>query len=403
MVKYSCERCGKEFSQKSHYDSHNRRKTPCENNADKIKALIDKAVEEKLKELNNKKLIIENQKVNSITNIKNNMDNESINNLNVVNNNNNILKFIDLFAGTGAFTLALEKNNKFKCVFTNDMIKCSEKIYKLNNPTHKFTLKNLNEINLKDIPSHNILCGGFPCQPFSIAGEKKGFSDQRSNVFWKIIEILKKHKPEIIILENVKNLKSHDKGNTYKIIEKKLQEFGYHIKTSILDTNKITNIPQHRERIYIVGFLNKEKYDQFNFDFPQQKQGKISDMLEENVNDKYYYSDRFKVFDVIKKGITKNISESVLYQYRRFYVRENKSNCCPTLTANMGGGGHNVPLLKDDKGIRKLTPRECFNLQGFPKDYKLPDVSDSELYKLAGNAVSVPVVDLIVNKLEKII
>ena len=91
--------------------------------------------------------------------------------------------------------------------------------------------------------------------------------------------------------------------------------------------------------------------------------------------------------------------KNVIYQYRRYYVRENKSNCCPTLTANMGGGGHNVPLLKDDKGIRKLTPRECFNLQGFPKDYLLPNISDSELYKLAGNAVSIPVIELIINKL----
>lgn len=313
------------------------------------------------------------------------------------------LKFIDLFAGTGAFTLALESNNKFECVFTNDMIESSKKIYELNHPKHIFTLKDLNNVDVSEIPSHNLLCGGFPCQPFSIAGDKKGFDDERSNVFWKIVEILKHHKPEIIILENVKNLKSHDKGNTYKIIESKLKEIGYYIKTSILDTNKITNIPQHRERIYIVGFRDKEKYDKFHFDFSEQDQGKICDILDKKVDDKYYYSDRFKVFKEIEKGITKHISENVLYQYRRFYVRENKSNCCPTLTANMGGGGHNVPLLKDDKGIRKLTPRECFNLQGFPIDYKLPNGCDSELYKLAGNAVSVSVVKLIVSKLEGII
>ena len=313
------------------------------------------------------------------------------------------LKFIDLFAGTGGFTLALETNNKFKCVFANDMIVCSKQIYELNNSNHKFVLKDLNTINVTDIPQHDILCGGFPCQPFSIAGDKNGFNDKRSNVFWKIIEILKIHKPRIIILENVKNLKSHDKGKTYKIIETKLQEIGYYIKTYILDTNKITNIPQHRERIYILGFRDKEKYDKFNFNFPKQEQGKICDMLEKSVDDKYYYSDRFRVFGEIKKGITKNISENILYQYRRYYVRENKSNCCPTLTANMGGGGHNVPLLKDDKGIRKLTPRECFNLQGFSINYKLPNVCDSELYKLAGNAISVPVLKLIVSKLEEII
>ena len=313
------------------------------------------------------------------------------------------LTFIDLFAGTGAFTYALESNDKFKCVFTNDMMDCSQKMYELNYPNHTFTLKDLNTIDVSDIPPHDVLCGGFPCQPFSIAGEKKGFDDKRSNVFWKIVEILEKHKPEIIILENVKNLKSHDKGNTYKIIETKLQETGYYIKTSILDTNKITKVPQHRERIYIVGFRDKEKYEKFEFDFPEQQQEQICNMLEDNVDDKYYYSDRFKVFDKIKTDITKPISENVLYQYRRFYVRENKSNCCPTLTANMGSGGHNVPLLKDDKGIRKLTPRECFNLQGFPSNYKLPDVCDSSLYKLAGNAVSVPVVNLIVSKLEQII
>jgi DNA (cytosine-5)-methyltransferase 1 len=313
------------------------------------------------------------------------------------------IKFIDLFAGTGAFSLVLGKNNNFKCVFSNDMMKCSKQIYELNHPDHKFTLQDLNDIKVEDIPHHDLLCGGFPCQPFSIAGDKKGFDDNRSNVFWKIIEILEKHKPEIIILENVKNLKSHDNGNTYNIIEKKLQDTGYYIKTSILDTCKITTIPQHRERIYIVGFRDKQKYDMFNFDMIEKEKKQICNFLEDNVDDKYYYDERFKVFEQIKKDVNKNISENILYQYRRFYVRENKKNCSPTLTANMGGGGHNVPLLLDNKGIRKLTPRECFNLQGFPRDYKLPNISDSSLYKLAGNAVSVPVVELIIEKLINII
>jgi len=321
-----------------------------------------------------------------------------------------IYKFIDLFAGTGAFSLALEKNENenitFECVFSNDMIKSSKDCFDLNKtyfPNNTFNLNNLNDIKTNDIPKHNILCGGFPCQPFSIAGEQKGFKDERANVFSKIIDILKKHKPEIIILENVKNLKSHNKGKTYKTIKKELQELGYNIKEAILDTSKFTGIPQHRERIYIVGFRNKEMYDKFNFDFPEVENKKISDFLEENVEDKYYYTDKLKVYNKIVENVTKNIDENVLYQYRRVYVRENKSNCCPTLTANMGGGGHNVPLLKDSKGIRKLTPRECFNLQGFPADYKLPEISNSALYKLAGNAVSVPIVKLIVDKLVNVI
>jgi DNA (cytosine-5)-methyltransferase 1 len=314
------------------------------------------------------------------------------------------IKYVDLFAGTGAFSMVLDKSKKYECVFTNDMIKASESIYKINNPKKKFTLKDLNVINVKNIPKHNLLCGGFPCQPFSIAGEKKGFKDKRSNVFWKIIEILKEHKPETIILENVKNLETHNKGKTYKVISEALKKCGYFVKTKILDTSKITTIPQHRERIYMVGFRDKAKHDNFNFDFEEKTNDKISKFLEKEIPVKYYYTDRFKVYKEIEKNVTKNISENVLYQYRRFYVRENKSNCCPTLTANMGSGGHNVPLLKDNKGIRKLTPRECFNLQGFPKKYKMPkELSDSALYKLAGNAVSVPVVELIVNKLNGII
>lgn len=306
--------------------------------------------------------------------------------------------FVDLFCGTGAFSYVLEKK-KCKCVLANDMVQSSQKIYNLNNEEKVFKLCNLNDIKTEEIPPHNILCGGFPCQPFSIAGQRKGFKDERSNVFWKIIDILKQHKPGIIVLENVKNLTTHDKGNTFKIIKEKLNEIGYNLKWKILNTCKITPIPQNRERIYIIGFLDKEKFKNFAFDFTEQKNINISELLEEKIADKYYYTKKLKVFDKINNAITKNIKTNTVYQYRRHYIRENKSNVCPTLTANMGGGGHNVPLIKDDKGIRKLTPRECFNLQGFPKNYKLPNISDSQLYKLAGNAVSIPVLELLFEKL----
>ena len=310
------------------------------------------------------------------------------------------ISFIDLFAGTGAFTYVFESSNKCKCVYSNDYDKSSEYIYKLNFPECNFNLADLNDINIKNIPKHDILCGGFPCQPFSIAGNKKGFNDERSNVFWKIIEILKEHNPEIVILENVKNLTSHDKGNTFKIIFNELSKLNYYIKFSILDTCKYTNIPHHRERIYIICFKDKNKYDKFEFNFELIENNKLINFLYEDVNDKYYYTDKLKTYNTIKKGITKNINDNVIYQYRRYYIRENKNNCCPTLTANMGSGGHNVPLLLDNKGIRKLIPKECFNLQGFPKDYLLPtNLSDSVLYKLAGNAVSIPVIKLIINNI----
>jgi DNA (cytosine-5)-methyltransferase 1 len=262
-------------------------------------------------------------------------------------------------------------------------------------PVYNFEVENDNSYIIMNTIVHN-------CQPFSIAGEKKGFDDERSNVFWKILEIIKKYHPNIVILENVKNLKSHDEGNTYNIIEKNLKDLNYYIKSTILDTSKITNIPHHRERIYIVCFKDKNHYENFNFNFPEVINKKIKDFLEDNIDKKYYYTDKLKIYNNIKKNITKNIDENVLYQYRRHYIRENKSNCCPTLTANMGTGGHNVPLLLDNKGIRKLTPRECFNLQGFPSNYKFPEISDSALYKLAGNAISVPIVELIIDKINSL-
>jgi len=318
------------------------------------------------------------------------------------------LCMVDLFAGTGAFSYAFHSTNKVDTVFANDILESSEAIFNLNNPV-KVTRKDLNEINNTEIPQHNILTAGFPCQPFSIAGMQKGFDDERSNVFWKILSILKTHSPDIVILENVKNLQSHDNGTTFKTIIDNLQNLGYNIKHEILNTCKVTNIPQNRERIYIVCFKNKKLHDDFNFDFTplnnsiHTENKPITSFLETNIPDKYYYNSNSFIYDELNRNIKKNIITNTIYQYRRYYVRENKNSVCPTLTANMGSGGHNVPLILDDKGIRKLTPRECFNLQGFPKDYKLPNLSDSKLYSLSGNAVSIPVVMLIAKRITDIL
>ena len=306
------------------------------------------------------------------------------------------MNMIDLFAGTGAFTHAFEGTGKVKCVFANDMVAWSKETYDANFD-HPLTLKNLNEVPVEDIPAHDILTGGFPCQPFSIAGKQAGFQDERSNVFWKILKIIDHHKPSFVVLENVKNLVSHDDSTTFEIIKTNLLERGYHIRYKVLNTSDITGVPQHRERIYIVCIKSKEVYDKFTLDFPPVPKRPIASSLEPVVGDKYYYTDKSSTWELVKNGVTK---KDTVYQYRRVYVRENKSNECPTLTANMGGGGHNVPLILDEKGIRKFTPRECFNFQGFPSSYVLPStMSDTNLYKLAGNAVSLPVVQLIANRL----
>ena len=302
------------------------------------------------------------------------------------------LKMIDLFAGTGAFTHAFEKMG-VECVFANDMVEWSKTIYDANFK-HKLTLKNLNDIKVEEIPAHDILTGGFPCQPFSIAGKQEGFKDERSNVFWKILEIVDYHKPKCIVLENVKNLLTHDNKNTFKTIHSNLSDRGYSIEYKVLDTSEITGIPQHRERIYIVCIKHNLKV--FNLNFEKKEKKLITELLDTTIPEKYYYIDKSSTWPLVSRDV---IKKNTIYQYRRVYVRENKSNECPTLTANMGSGGHNVPLVLDDSGVRKLTPRECFRFQGFPETYLFPKMSDSNLYKLAGNAVSLPVVELISQRL----
>jgi DNA (cytosine-5)-methyltransferase 1 len=307
----------------------------------------------------------------------------------------------ELFAGTGAFSLAFRRvdNSKYKIVYANDIE--PRKIFDENNLETLLDCRDLTTVNVDEIPEMDILTCGFPCQPFSIAGKQNGFDDPRSNVFWKIIEVLRKHKPRLAVLENVKNLTSHDKGHTFNVIKENLENESYQLKYKVLNTSIVTNIPQNRERIYIMCFRDQIDYDTFQFsEITANEKLNIETLLDNNVNPKYYYTTNSTIWDKLAESVLDNIHSNAVYQYRRYYVRKNKSNLCPTLTANMGCGGHNVPIIKDDNGIRKLTPRECFKLQGFPSNYIIPhNLSDAKLYKLAGNAVSVPVVEYIIRSL----
>lgn len=308
--------------------------------------------------------------------------------------------------------------------------------------------KTLYEEKKKQILSHRIdvLNGGFPCQAFSIAGQRKGFEDHRGNLFWSVIDLIKMleplhGKPRVLLLENVKNLMSHDSGNTYKVIKNELEKVGYIIKEQVLNTMNFSHLPQNRERIYIVGFLDKEEADKFTMfeninDYfisktPNERIKDIENILDSSINKeeniKYYYTkDKYPNYFIEeeqylampeeeRKPVRINLVEDIIeenqfYQVRRgMYVRKNMSNVCPTLTANMGTGGHNVPLIKVKDGIRKLTPKETFKLQGFPigEGYEFPEkfnnraYPESHLYKQSGNAVSVPIIKLIAEEILK--
>lgn len=305
---------------------------------------------------------------------------------------------IDLFAGVGGIRMGFEKAG-FTTVFANDFEQKCKDTYDINFRDSKLVVEDIRKIGVDDLPEFDFLLGGFPCQAFSIAGYRQGFDDKkdRGNLFFDIARILDAKKPEGFLLENVKNLKSHDNGKTFAIIEDTLRALGYHVKAKVLNSMEYGNIPQNRERIYIVGFKNKSYADRFEFPKPIELTTSVNDLLEKNVPEKYYYNGK-PLYQKLKKFITE---EGKVYQWRRQYVRENKKGVCPTLTANMGTGGHNVPIIKDKKGIRKLTPLECARIQGFPADYKIPQLADSVLYKQFGNSVSVPVIERVASQIMK--
>lgn len=307
-------------------------------------------------------------------------------------------KFIDLFSWVWGFHLVF--NNLWgECVSAVEFDKNCRITYELNfyNESKEMFdswcfFEDIRTVNEKKIPNHNILCGWFPCQAFSIAWFQKGFEDDRGNLFFDIERIIKEKKPEVIFLENVKNLTTHDKWKTFWTIIDRLEKQWYFIKHKVLNSCEYWDIPQNRERIYIVWFRDRQAYDKFEFPKPIKLTKKIWDIFEKWNIDKCFYYNNKPMFSILEKEIK---NSDTVYQWRRQYVRENKKNLVPTLTANMWTWGHNVPLVLTKDWIRKLTPRECFNAQGFPKSFKLPKISNSQLYKQAGNSVSVPVLQRI--------
>jgi DNA (cytosine-5)-methyltransferase 1 len=326
-----------------------------------------------------------------------------------------------LFAGVGGICQAF-KNAGCNVLWANEIDKHSCKTYRLN---HKETILIEDDVrNIRhEILQHvDILTAGFPCQPFSQAGKGKGFDDERGLLFHEVTRLLKELSPEAYLLENVKTLATHKNGSSFELIRKEIYDSNYSFIPFILNASEYSEIPQGRERLYIIGFKNekgffydkpvKENYyfddntKSSSFKIPTKRQHKCDDIykyLEKTSTsiDDYYNDINNKIHRIVLEGVK---SKNNVYQYRRWYVRENKSNVCPTLTANMGAGGHNVPIILDGDTPRRLSPKECFNLQGFPRDFVLPlDVAKGQLYKQSGNAVVVPLVTIIAREMVKVL
>lgn len=297
------------------------------------------------------------------------------------------IKFIDLFCGIGGFRVAMEeacRENELipECVFSSDIDTFCQDSYEANfghRPTGDITL-----VDEKDIPDHDILFAGFPCQPFSIIGQMQGFNDIRGTLFFDIARILKHKRPKAFVLENVKQLVGHDKGRTLKTIIKTLQGLGYHVQYAVLNALDY-GLPQKRERVIIVG--HREPI-MFSFPTPIRPFKPLSEILEKKVDKKYYASEY-----IVNKRKAKHKSA-----YKLSIWHENKAgNICsyPYSCALRAGASYNYLLVN---GERRLTPREMFRLQGFPDTYKIV-VNDSQARKQAGNAVPVNLVKAVILKL----
>lgn len=312
------------------------------------------------------------------------------------------MKVAGFFSGVGGIELGFEQVG-FDVIYSNEIDKNAAETF-LKNNNSKLIVDDIYNVKSDDVPDIDVIVGGFPCQAFSIAGYRKGFEDERGEVFFQLARIIKDKMPRVIFIENVKNLVSHDNGNTFKVIKETLENYGYYLKTMVLNASEYGNIPQNRERVYIIGFFNKDDFENFDEIERLELKKSINDIVDfdKKVDEKYYYRKEKNIFyDELEKEITK---KNTLYQWRRKYVRENKSNLCPTLTANMGTGGHNVPLVLTKYGIRKLTPKECFLFQGYPSNFELPEnLAQSHLYKQAGNSVVVPVIKRLAENIKKAI
>lgn len=295
-----------------------------------------------------------------------------------------------LFAGIGGIDLALQQAG-CEIVWANEKDPYAAMTYRKNFGDTCFIEADIQKINATKLPNMDILVAGFPCQPFSQMGHQRGFCDPRGNLFFDIIRILEAKRPAIVLLENVKNLLQHDDGKTFMTIYNQLAQLGYAVKYKVMNAKEYANIPQDRNRIFMVAFMNYSACDRFTFPEPMPLSKTINDLIDrsEKHNEIYYYRQNSDYYEALKKRV---INERAIYRIDDSGIATREYLICPTLKANMGTYHDRVPVIKDHFGIRKLTPMECLKLQGFPSDYSFSKIPLNEAYKQAGNTVCVPLV-----------
>lgn len=306
---------------------------------------------------------------------------------------------ISLFSGIGGIDIAFQLAG-FKIIWANEIDHYACLTY-LNNQTNNYLVeKNISKIDVTHIPNADIIIAGFPCQSFSIMGLQRGFNDPRGNLFFEIIRIAESIKPKIIFLENVKNLIYHDNGKTFITIYNSLAYLGYSVKYSLLNACTHGNIPQDRNRTFIVASSEIDILNRFSFppEIPLNKS--INDIIDRSVKHDpvYYYFNDSIYYDELNKKIKDKTS---IYRIDDSGIAKKKYIICPTLKANMGTFHDRVPIIRDDYGIRKITPYECLALQGFPPYFKFNNIPLSAAYKQCGNTVCVPVVERIAKRIRQ--
>lgn len=310
------------------------------------------------------------------------------------------MRVVSMFSGIGGICLGF-KQAGFDIVWANDIDCDAIKTYEHNFGSDYTVCQDIRKVTVESIPNMDILTAGFPCQPFSIRGKQLGFKDPRGNLFFEISSIVDKKRPRVIFLENVANLLDHDEGRTFLVIYNTLVQFGYCFKYRILDANGYGGIPQKRERIFIIAFLDDFDCNRFEFPKPIPTDSELNDYLHRSIKqeDKYYYTLNHYLFSDMERIVT---DEKALYLITDRGVSKKAYYIASTLKANMGTFPDRVPNLRDNYGIRKITELECLALQGFPKEYSFPpSISINAKYKQVGNTVCVPVIRRIAEKISE--